>query len=155
MSERGRPFCRQALPGASLPALALALLLLLWQAPAPAAAEYVLVVHPENPLQRLSGEEARNIFLGKQRRWPDNNEITLVMNTGPETHAAFTRGLLQKTPAQLALYWKKALYSGAGLYPLATQDDEATKAYVGRHRNAISYIAGNSLDRQVKKVEIH
>jgi len=163
MSERKRSFFRQALPRASVLVLALvlalilalALPLLLWQIPAAAATEYIVVVHPKNPLQRLSAEEARNIFLGRQRRWPDNSEITLVMNTGPEIHEAFTRGLLRKSPDQLAAYWKKILYSGGGPYPLATQGDEATKAYVGLHKNAIGYISGDALDRQVKKMRIH
>lgn len=135
--------------------LFLALGFLLCQAMAARAADYIIVVHRENPVQRLSAEEAKNIFLGKQTRWPDNASITLVMNTSEDIHEKFTRDLLQKSPVQLSVYWKKILYSGTGMLPLAVRDDEAAKSYVGLHRNAISYIDRNSLDRQVKRVDIY
>ncbi|HET98724.1 MAG TPA: hypothetical protein ENN98_08620 [Desulfurivibrio alkaliphilus] len=134
--------------------LALIAIFLLGQDWSARAAEYIIVVHKDNPVQRLGIEEARNIFLGKQLRWPDNSSITLVMNTNDDIHEKFTRELLEKSPVQLSVYWKKILYSGSGILPLAVRDDEAAKSYVALHRHAISYIDKNSLDHQVKKVAI-
>ena len=118
------------------------------------AADYILVVHRENPVQRLSPQEVRDIFLGKKSKWGNDAPITLVMNTNEEIHEQFTRTILQKSPIQLSVYWKKILYSGVGMLPLAVKDDEAAKSYVGFHKNAISYITEDALDKQVKKVEI-
>lgn len=153
MSEQGRSVFLKVKKTPYI--LFLALGFLLCQAMAARAADYIIVVHRENPVQRLSAEEAKNIFLGKQTRWPDNASITLVMNTSEDIHEKFTRDLLQKSPVQLSVYWKKILYSGTGMLPLAVRDDEAAKSYVGLHRNAISYIDRNSLDRQVKRVDIY
>jgi ABC-type phosphate transport system substrate-binding protein len=134
----------------------LALAFLLWQALTATAADFIIVVHRENPVQRLSSEEVRNIFLGKQTRWQESSStITLVMNTNEDIHEKFTRDLLQKSPVQLSVYWKKILYSGTGMLPLAVRDDEAAKSYVALHKNAISYIDRTSLDRQVKRVDIY
>ena len=118
------------------------------------AADYILVVHKENPVDRLTHQEVRDIFLGKKIKWGNDAHIILVMNTSDEIHEQFTRVMLQKSPAQLSVYWKKILYSGIGMLPLVVKDDEAAKSYVGSHKNAISYITEESLDRQVKKVEI-
>lgn len=118
------------------------------------AADYILVVHKENPVDRLTHQEVRDIFLGKKIKWGNDAPITLVMNTNDEIHEQFTRVMLQKSPVQLSVYWKKILYSGVGMLPLAVKDDEAVKSYVGSHKNAISYITEESLDKQVKKVEI-
>jgi len=118
------------------------------------AADYILVVHKENPVDRISSQEVKDIFLGKKTKWGNDAPITLVMNTNEEIHEQFTRIMLQKSPVQLSVYWKKILYSGVGMLPLAVKDDESAKAYVGTHKNAISYITDDSLDRQVKKVEI-
>ena len=118
------------------------------------AAEYILVVHKENAVERLSPQEVKDIFLGKKTKWANDSPITIVMNTNEEIHQEFTRVVLQKSPIQLSLYWKKILYSGVGMLSLAVKDDEAAKSYVATHKNAISYINENSLDRQVKKVEI-
>lgn len=118
------------------------------------AADYILVVHKENPVDRLTHQEVRDIFLGKKVKWGNDAPITLVMNTNDEIHEQFTRVMLQKSPVQLSVYWKKILYSGVGMLPLAVKDDEAVKSYVGSHKNAISYITEESLDKQVKRVEI-
>ncbi|MBU2536961.1 MAG: hypothetical protein KKH22_00870 [Proteobacteria bacterium] len=105
-------------------------------------------------MDRLNPQEVKDIFLGKKIKWGNDLPITLVMNTNDEIHERFTRIMLQKSPVQLSVYWKKILYSGVGMLPLAVKDDEAAKSYVGTHKNAISYITEDSLDRQVKKVEI-
>ncbi|MBA3004720.1 MAG: hypothetical protein FP813_12885 [Desulfurivibrio sp.] len=118
------------------------------------AADYILVVNKDNPVDRLNPQEVKDIFLGKKIKWGNDLPITLVMNTNDEIHERFTRIMLQKSPVQLSVYWKKILYSGVGMLPLAVKDDEAAKSYVGTHKNAISYITEDSLDRQVKKVEI-
>lgn len=134
--------------------LLITLILLLGRTFFAMAADYILVVHRENPVQRLSPQEVRDIFLGKKNKWGNDAPITLVMNTNEEIHEQFTRTILQKSPIQLSVYWKKILYSGVGMLPLAVKDDEAAKSYVGFHKNAISYITEDALDKQVKKVEI-
>ena len=116
--------------------------------------EFIIIVHRDNPLQSLSITEVRQIFLGKKRNWPDGTSITLVMNKNDDIHESFTRTMLQKSPTQLSVYWKKILYSGASMLPLAVSDDEAVKSYLSVHQNAISYIAADALDKQVNRVEV-
>jgi len=118
------------------------------------AADFIIVVHRDNPVRRIDQQEIKQIFLGKMTKWPNGTPITIVMNTNDEVHEQFTRTVLQKSPMQLSVYWKKILYSGTGMLPLAVKDDEAAKSYIGFHKNAIGYIAADSVDKQVKKVEI-
>lgn len=115
---------------------------------------FIIVVHQKNPVPELTVSEIKHIFLGKKRNWPDGSSITLVMNKNDEIHESFTRTMLQKSPTQLSVYWKKILYSGASMLPLAVKDDEAVKSYLHVHANAISYIASDSLDKQVRQVKI-
>jgi ABC-type phosphate transport system substrate-binding protein len=116
--------------------------------------EFVVVVHRDNPVQRLSASEIKSIFLGKERFWPNGLPITLIMNKNEDIHESFTRLMLQKSPAQLSVYWKKILYSGASMLPLAVKDDEAVKSYMSLHVNTISYVDADSLDKQVRKMEV-
>jgi ABC-type phosphate transport system substrate-binding protein len=118
------------------------------------AADYIIVVHRDNPVSRLSQEEVKRIFLGKLTTWPDATPITIVMNTNDEIHEKFTRNVLHKSSVQLSVYWRKIRYSGGGMLPLAVKDDEAAKSFIGYHKNAIGYISPDSLDRQVKRIEI-
>ncbi len=117
-------------------------------------AEYIIVVHQDNPVHDLSCEELKRIFLGKKTRWADGSPITIIMNTNDEVHTLFTRTMLHKSPMQLSVYWKKILYSGTGMLPLSVRDDEAAKSYIGFHKHAIGYIASDSLDNQIKTVKV-
>lgn len=132
---------------------ALAALLFLG-APAWAETEFIVVVNKDNPIRRLPAAKVKNIFLGKERTWPDGSPIVLIMNKNEDIHESFTRIMLQKSPAQLSVYWKKILYSGASMLPLAVKDDEAVKSYMSLHKNTISYIDIDSLDKQVRQMEV-
>lgn len=119
-----------------------------------AETDFIVVVHKENPIKRMPAAKIKSIFLGKERQWPDGSTITLIMNKNDDIHEAFTRKMLQKSPAQLSVYWKKILYSGASMLPLAVKDDESVKSYMSLHKNTISYIDADSLDKQVRKMEV-
>ena len=123
--------------------------------PVQAGKGFIIVVHKENGCEALSTVEIQHIFLGKQRTWPNGAPITLVMNKNDDIHELFTRSMLQKSPTQLSVYWRKILYSGASMLPLAMKDDEAVKSYLNVHQNAISYIAAGSLDKQVHQVTVN
>ncbi len=122
--------------------------------PSWAETEFIIVVHKDNPIKRLPAAKVKSIFLGKERAWPDGTPILLIMNKNDDIHESFTRLMLQKSPAQLSVYWKKILYSGASMLPLAVKDDEAVKSYMSLHKNTISYIDVDSLDKQVRKMEV-
>lgn len=130
------------------------LLVLLLAGQVRADSEFVIVVHKDNPVQNLTARQVKSIFLGKDRFWPDGSPIVLIMNKNEDIHESFTRLMLQKSPAQLSVYWKKILYSGASMLPLAVQDDEAVKSYMTLHLNTISYVEVDSLDKQVRKMEV-
>ena len=128
--------------------------LLYMGAPVQAETEFIIVVHKDNPIKRMPASKVKSIFLGKESAWPDGSPITLIMNKNDDIHESFTRMMLQKSPAQLSVYWKKILYSGASMLPLAVKDDEAVKSYMSLHKNTISYIDADSLDKQVRKMEV-
>ena len=122
--------------------------------PVCAETEFIIVVYKDNPIKRMPASKVKSIFLGKESVWPDGSPITLIMNKNDDIHESFTRSMLQKSPAQLSVYWKKILYSGASMLPLAVKDDEAVKSYMSLHKNTISYIDADSLDKQVRKMEV-
>lgn len=130
------------------------LLVLLLAGQVRADSEFVVVVHKDNPVENLTARQVKSIFLGKDRFWPDGSPIVLIMNKNEDIHESFTRLILQKSPAQLSVYWKKILYSGASMLPLAVKDDEAVKSYMTLHLNTISYVDVDSLDKQVRKMEV-
>ena len=118
------------------------------------AADFVLIVSKANTVSRLSADEARNIFLGKKTTWPDGKSIVFVIQEGTEVNNEFMSEVLQKTPNQYILFWKKAVYTGTGTAPQSFKSDAEVKEFVVSNIYAIGYISEKSLDGTVKKVEI-
>lgn len=116
--------------------------------------EFSVIVHPEHSITELSGNEIKRLFLGKMKKWPEGDSVHLVINTSEPTQGSFTREILHKTPRQLSVYWRKALYSGRSMLPLFLADDQQVLDYVAKHRQAISIISSQAVDSRVKRVDI-
>jgi len=116
--------------------------------------KFAVVVHPEQSISALSGNEIKRLFLGKMKKWPGGNAVHLVINTAEPTQGLFTRKILHKTPRQLAVYWRKSLYSGRSMLPLFLADDQQVLDYVANHRDAVSVVSTQVVDQRVKIVDI-
>lgn len=114
--------------------------------------EYVVVCHKECPVDTLTSQEVKRIFLGKMKKWPDGSSIDIVVNSNEEVHANFTRSALSKSPSQLSNYWRKILFSGRSVMPISVKNDVDAKSYVAEHTNALTYIDVTSFDDTLKKI---
>lgn len=118
------------------------------------AADYVLVVNRNNPVNSITGQEANLIFLGKKTVWPGGRTVTIVLQDGKRTHAAFVKGLLGRSPRQYTIYWKKALFTGTAIPPRSLKGDSDVKAFVASNRDAVGYISPDALDDSVRVLEV-
>ncbi len=121
----------------------------------PAGADIVTVVATDNPVDTLSRSEVSNIFLGKTRQFPDGRPARPIDQ--PETspgRTAFYIAISNKQPAELKAYWSKMIFTGRGQPPPIVVDDEAVKARLARHPDAIGYIDDAALDARVKVVNV-
>ena len=119
------------------------------------ASEFVLVVNKANPDAQVSSNLAKKIFLGKKSSWSDGTRIKIVVQKNPELHEVFVKQVVKKSGPQFLTYWKKALFTGIGTPPPVLEGDEAVKSYVAANRGAVGYISSNSLDDQVKQLNIN
>lgn len=117
--------------------------------------EIVFVVHKGNPINKLTGQEIKSIFLGKKRTWENSESITLVVQENNKTHETFTRNALVKSPLQFSIYWKKKLFTGKGLLPHAVKNDQKMINFITSNPNSIGYIKKTSLTGVVKDIVIH
>ncbi len=129
-------------------------LLLQMNCPVSYGEEYVLVCHKECPVDTLTAQEVKRIFLGKKKKWADGSAIDIVVNANNEVHGQFTRTLLGKSPAQFSNYWRKILFSGRSMLPVSVKNDVDAKSYMTGHPNALTYVGVTSLDTTVKKLVV-
>lgn len=135
----------------------LIILSILWLATTSASAAsgtYRVIVHRTNAVDNLEAIKAQRIFLGKTKKWPNGQTIDLVLNTNDATQAHFSQQLLGKTPRQLQIFWRKALYSGNSTLPLMMDNDVAIIDYVENHPDAISIVCDDNPTVTVKTITI-
>jgi ABC-type phosphate transport system substrate-binding protein len=130
------------------------LLVLLVFTSSAAFAGIAVVVNKANPIDQLSDDEVKNIFLGKKTTWSDGKTIVPVTQEGTPRHEQFTEGLLGKTVHQFTIYWKKALFTGTGIAPKSFKSDGDVNAFINANPFAIGYIDEKSLDGSVKRVTL-
>lgn len=119
------------------------------------AADFVVVVNNENPLESLHPSEVKKIFLGKKTFWANGQGIDILLQNDGDVHRSFLFQILHKSPRQLAVYWKKVLFSGKGLPPRKHPDDQSMKKAIAANPQAIGYIDVRQLDETVKAVTLH
>jgi ABC-type phosphate transport system substrate-binding protein len=105
-------------------------------------ADIALVVHPDNPMASLSEKQAKRIFMGKMRLYPDTNQVIRVLDLPLDdpTREAFYRQLVSMDSTRLARYRASYLFSGKGALPEALPNADAVAADLREHSNAIGYL---------------
>ncbi|WP_321532405.1 hypothetical protein [uncultured Desulfuromonas sp.] len=114
----------------------------------------MLVVSKDNPQSQVSLSQLNRIFLGKTRKWEHGDHISLSINTHKAAMEAFCRTIIQKTPRQFSMYWRKQLYSGHSMLPAQFEADEQIINYVAEHSGAIGFILTPINDPRVKEIMI-
>ena len=115
---------------------------------------YVLISHPDNPVEQLTSLEIKRIFLGKMKKWPNGSAIQVVVNINKEIHPHVTKKFFHKSPSQYSNYWKQILFSGKSMLPVFVKNDEDAKRYVGKYENTLSFISVNNYDNTLSKIVI-
>lgn len=116
-------------------------------------AEVVIVVHPDNPVQTLSQRQLVDLYMGRAQHFPDGT-LALRIDLPPEsaTRAAFYRGLVNKSVAEVNAYWARLLFTGRASPPQPLNDAPGVLAAVRANRNAIGYLDSAAVDGSVKVV---
>ncbi len=131
------------------------LLILILMLPASvSAADFAIIVNRDNPLESLEISEVKKIFLGKKNFWANGDSIDVLLQEEGETHQSFVQNVLDKSPRQFQMYWKRELFSGTGIPPRRHPDDQSVKASVVADPGAIGYIDTRWLDTSIKQLRL-
>lgn len=114
----------------------------------------ILVVHKDNPANRLTLAEVRGIFLGRKVFWENGESIEVLLQKTGETHQDFSQNTLGKSPRQLSMYWKRILFSGEGIPPREIDGDARMLEQIAANSKAIGYVDSGIKDDRVKPVAI-
>jgi len=116
-------------------------------------AEIAVVVNHGNPINILSEEEVKAIFLKKVTIFPDGGPATPVyQDEDAEIYRAFAEQVLDKDIAHLKSYWSGQIFSGKNTLPEVAKGDTAVKQRVSAVPEAVGYIDSRHVDKSVKVV---
>jgi ABC-type phosphate transport system substrate-binding protein len=119
----------------------------------PAAADIVVVVHPDSGVERLSREEVINIFLGRLRQFPSGISAQPVdLSPTQADKSIFYRLLVNKELAEINAYWARLVFSGRTVPPRQVEGSEEMLAMVARSPGHIGYVDRARVNSRVKVV---
>jgi ABC-type phosphate transport system substrate-binding protein len=124
--------------------------------PAGAATGFQIIVHPDNPAQRVSHRFVADAFLKRTVRWP-HGELLAPVDLTPKSglRAEFSEQVLGKPLTALRMHWQQIIFTGRGLPPPELGTEAAVVQYVLRERGALGYVSQGSACAPAKVVTLH
>ena len=119
-------------------------------APAWASGGLVVIVNKASGVQRLSRDDAVNIFMGRYQRLPSG--ITALPVDDNPLKAAFYQALVGRNLPQIRSYWARLIFSGQGSPPRQMNNADEVITAVSENKGAIGYVDRAQVDNRVRVV---
>ena len=116
----------------------------------------VFIVNKTSPLDNLSSQDLRKVFLGERSQWPDGHRITLVMQeSGQEEREVFLRLVCHMQEADYNRYMLQAVFTGSiqGGPRLLSSASGVTR-FVSLVPGAIGYVYADETNDSVKVIKV-
>lgn len=129
------------------------LVALLLVAAAAANADPVVVVSANSTLQRITRDDAINIFMGRYRGLASGG--TALPIDQPETsalRAEFYRKLVNKEIHEINAYWSRLVFSGRTAPPLQAASPAEVTAWLDSNPLAVAYIERTQVGKRQRIV---
>ncbi|MFZ6861304.1 hypothetical protein ACO0K7_01580 [Undibacterium sp. Ji67W] len=120
-----------------------------------ASAELVVITNANNGINKLSKTEIVNLYMGKNRKFPNGLTALPIDLRNTETEKAeFYASLTGKELPEINSYRARLHFSGLGSPPLQAESMDEVLNIVGENKGAIGYIDRKKLDKRVKLIYI-
>lgn len=114
------------------------------------ADDLVVIANPASGVERLSRDDAVNIFMGRYKKLPSGVSALPLDQAGEK--AAFYRALLGKELPEIRSYWARLVFSGQSAPPRQLDSAEEVIEVVASNKGAIGYVDRKSVDLRVSVV---
>ncbi len=139
-----------------------ALWMVLGASPAEAAGDpIVVIVNKSNPVENLSMEELKKLFLSDRSRWDTGKAVApVILPPGTPERTAFLKMVCGMSDAEMSKYFMQAAFTGkSATPPKQVSSAAALKAFVAESPGAIGFVKGmdfhgDGSDGGVKAVKV-
>jgi ABC-type phosphate transport system substrate-binding protein len=115
-----------------------------------------LVVNKNNPIDTMTLDQVRYIFLMRMKYWDDGSKIKVfVSDWDGDTHSKFTREILKVIPHRINNAWERRKYSRMGDIPETVSELKMIEA-LSKNINSIGYVDvfTNEMSVNLKKIKV-
>lgn len=115
-----------------------------------------IVVNITNPVDNLSLQEVRKVFLGERSHWPNGRRITLVMlEPGQPERKALIQEVCQMTESEFSRHFLHGVFTGEVIVsPKTLASPAGARKFVFNVPGAIGYVRASDVDASVKVIRV-
>ena len=115
-----------------------------------------IVVNLNNPVENVSTEELRKLFLGRKTRWPNGRRIAVAMldDQYPERRSALRQIYHMNERAYEEYFMRATFRAEVFVAPKTLASPELMRKFVFNAPGGIGYLRTSDLDDTVKVVKI-
>ena len=126
------------------------------QAEANGDQDLAIIVNQSNPVDNLSQQELRTVFLGERSHWPNGRRITLVMmEPGFAERKAVLHEIYHMNESDFSRHFMQGLFTGeVFVSPKTLASPVGVRKFVFNVPGAIGYVRASDVDDTVKVIRI-
>ncbi len=118
------------------------------------AGNWELIVNKTNPVENISAEDLKRIYLGEKISWPSGKRIKVASIKKGDACKEFLDEIVKLSPMRFSRHWQKIVFTGNGTPIKLFKTDAQVKAFIRDNPTAVGCIAKQSLDDSVKKIKV-
>jgi len=131
------------------------ILLMALIAPVSSSAGEVVIIANENvPILALTGDDIKQIFLGKKSTWDNGDKIVIAVQDRTDASDIFLTTYVTKNAYQYGIYWKKQVFTGRGKAPRSFSSDHEIVQFVSQTPGAIGYVSSGTDAGKAKTIAV-
>jgi ABC-type phosphate transport system substrate-binding protein len=125
--------------------VAVVLCLTVLAAPPARANDFVIIVHPSNPVDSMTQKEISALFLKTVTRWADGRRVLpLDQADGSAIRSRFSESIHGRSVSAIKNYWQQQIFAGRDVPPPEKTSDREVMAYVASNPSAIGYVSAGA-----------
>lgn len=115
-----------------------------------------VIVNRSNPVDNLTMQELRTVFLGERSHWPNGRRITLVMmEPGQPERSAVLREVYRMNESDFSRHFLQGLFTGeVFVSPKTLATPVGVRKFVFNVPGAIGYVRAGDVDPTVKVIRV-
>ncbi len=117
-------------------------------------AEIFLIANRDVPIDELTKNEIKDIFLGNIKKWKNGSKILFAVMYKTDIHKKFAREYTHKSTSQFKNYWRNKVFIGEGRMPAICKNAADLVTFVSKTKGSIAYINENPSNDHVKLIKV-